>query len=93
MAVSSNGNLLGVCLNGSLTRNHDEGEKSELDKAENCTDPKFKKILQLLSTVEEKADVFAHFPEVESILDIKILSVDESCRGQGICKALIDNTM
>ena len=33
------------------------------------------------------------YPNVDRVMDIKIISVDESFRGQGVCKALIDKTM
>lgn len=92
MAVSPTGYLLGVSLNGSISRDGDENENSKESSIESCANPKFKKILQLLSTVTKLSDVFGHFPTAEKILDIRILSVDESCRGQGICKALIDKT-
>ncbi len=88
MAVSSSGHLLGVCLNGIVTREKD-GNSKDINQ---CSNPKFKKILQFLSTVTKRADVFGHFPNAEQILDIVILSVDESCRGQGICKALVEKT-
>ncbi|XP_065201618.1 arylalkylamine N-acetyltransferase 1-like isoform X1 [Planococcus citri] len=93
MAVSPSGYLLGVCLNGSLTRDSNENDNSKDHSIEDCANPKFKKILQLLSTVTKLSDVFGHFPTAEKILDLRILSVDESCRGQGIAKALIDKTI
>lgn len=92
MAVSPAGYLLGVCLNGSVTKASDENENSKEGSIEDCANPKFKKILKLLSTVTRLSNVFGHFPTVDKVLDIRIISVDESCRGQGICKALIDKT-
>jgi hypothetical protein len=92
-AISPAGFFVGICLNGLMTR-----EKLELEdtaKAEiikNCPNPKFKKILRLLTSLNKHSDVFGHFPQAQRILDIVILSVDENCRGQGICKALIEKT-
>lgn len=90
MAVSPSGYLLGVCLNGVLARAAEENEDTE-GLINGCSNPKFKKILRLLTTINKQSGVFAQFP-VDKILDIIILSVDESYRGQGICKALIERT-
>lgn len=92
-AVSRTGCFMGICLNGVLTR-----EGAELEDAttaeimKNCQNTKFKKILTLLTTLKKNSDVFRHCPQAQKVLDIVILSVDESYRGQGICKALIERT-
>lgn len=91
MAVSPSGYLLGVCLNGVLTRAAEEKVDIEGFQGD-CSNMKFKKILQLLTTINKKSGVFTQFPTADKILDIVILSVDESYRGQGICKALIERT-
>lgn len=87
MAVSPNGNLLGVCINGVLQR----GQKDD-DDDKPCSNPRFSKILNLLSTVYCQSDVFTQFPEVDKVLDIRVASVDDACRGHGIAKALFDRT-
>lgn len=88
MAVSSSGCIMAVSLNGILRRENYENTSNFDD----CTNPKFKKILQLLSTISKRSDVFGRYPNVDKILEIVILSVDESYRGQGICKALVERT-
>ncbi|KAG8338606.1 hypothetical protein J6590_000278 [Homalodisca vitripennis] len=90
MAVSPNGNILGVCINGTLTR--DEKSSENKNDEDECSNPKFRKILKLLSTVYRESNVFKQFPEVDKLLDIRVVSVDDSCRGQGIAKALFDKT-
>lgn len=53
-----------------------------------CKHPKFKKILTLMEHIESQFDVFKLYPEVNSFLDGKILSVNENYRGCGIAGKL-----
>lgn len=85
MAVDSNGDIVGITVNGVINR--DEPEE-EFD----CPNEKFSKILNLLETVDKQADVFGQFPDIDNLLLVKILSVDSSWRGRGIAKALVDRT-
>lgn len=90
-AVSPDGDLIGVVLNN-LTCKVD-GEKNN-ESEENAKDnTKFSDITTFLDKVEREADVFKKYPNIDRVMDIKIISVDESFRGQGVCKALIDKTM
>lgn len=86
MATSTAGEIVGICLNGVLSRDDPEEEDFQ------CPNKKFAKILKLLDFVDKEANVFGQFPDVEKILSLKILSVDGSWRGQGIAKALIDKS-
>lgn len=82
---------MGVVLN-SVTYKSDceqNNESEETPKEKN----KFSDITTLLDKVEREADVFGKYPNIDRVMDIKIISVDESFRGQGVCKALIDKTM
>jgi len=90
-AVSANGDLMGVILSSLTCR----GERGENNESENDPDDntKFNDITTLLDKVEREADVFTKYPNIDRVMDIKIISVDESFRGQGVCKALIDKTM
>lgn len=90
-AVSSNGDLIGVVLNN-LTYRVDREKNNENDE-DTKDNTKFNIITEFLDKVEREADVFQKFPNVDRVMDIKIISVDESFRGQGVCKALIDKTM
>lgn len=89
-AISLSGELIGVVLND-VTSKYDREENDTTDKDPDHT--KFHDITTLLDKVEREADVFSKYPDVDRIMDIKIISVDESFRGQGVCKALIDKTM
>lgn len=82
---------MGVVLN-SVTYKSDCGQnnKGEETPKENN---KFSDITTLLDKIEREADVFGKYPNIDRVMDIKIISVDESFRGQGVCKALIDKTM
>lgn len=80
---------MGVILNNVINR----GDKEENNEKDSGDKTKFNDITTLLDKVEQEADVFQKFPNVDRIMDIKIISVDESFRGQGVCKALINKTM
>lgn len=67
-------------------------EEVEPDYIKNCNSLKFKKILKLLHYVDQKADLFNRYPE-KKMIDIRIISVDNNWRGQGIAAALVDKTM
>lgn len=84
---------MGVILNNFMYKSNDEqNDESEKEpKTEDNT--KFNDITTLLDKVEREADVFNKFPTLNHVLDIKILAVDGSYRGQGVCKALINKTM
>jgi len=90
-AVSSDGDLIGVVLNNLTCRV--DGEKNNESKEDTKDNTKFNVITTFLDKVEREADVFKKYPNVDRVMDIKIISVDESFRGQGVCKALIDKTM
>lgn len=90
MAISPTGKILGVCING-IMRREDPSDDTN-DNSKDCPNQKFKKILDLLTTVGKESDVFKQFPEIDKVIDIRIISVDDSCRGQGIAKALLDKT-
>lgn len=55
--------------------------------------PKFKKIMGLMDLIDTKFDLFALYPEIESFVDGKILSVDPQYRGLGIAGQLTDKTI
>ncbi|XP_025423942.1 dopamine N-acetyltransferase-like isoform X2 [Sipha flava] len=92
MAVSQAGDIMGVILNNIMHRNEEE-EEEEDDEDDNCNDNlKFKEIVVLLDKIKKEADVFEQYPNVNRILEIKIVTVNEAYRGQGVCKALVDKT-
>lgn len=82
---------MGVILSSITCRN--DCQKNDQDEEELADNTKFNDITTLLDKVERETNVFGKYPNVNRIMDIKIISVDESFRGQGVCKALIDKTM
>lgn len=54
---------------------------------------KFKKIMGLMDLLDSKFDIFALYPDIESFVDGKILSVDPKYRGCGIAGHLTDKTI
>ncbi|XP_063217850.1 arylalkylamine N-acetyltransferase 1-like, partial [Bacillus rossius redtenbacheri] len=86
---ASTGQLVGVCLNGL----DEPGHLPEMEaKVAGCKNTKFRKILGLLASVEQGADIFTRFPDVRKVLEVRIMSVDASWRGRGIAKALLDRS-
>ncbi|PNF13874.1 hypothetical protein B7P43_G11475 [Cryptotermes secundus] len=89
MALSATGKVVGVSLNGS----HEPGHLDEMqENADNCPNPRFRKILQLLVAVERGSEVFSKFPDVDRLVEVRILSVDTAVRGRGIAKALLEKS-
>jgi len=90
MAVSQTGDIMGVILNNIMHR--DDVEEDDED-GETCNDNlKFKDIVVLLDKIKREADVFTQYENVNRVLEIKIVTVNEAYRGQGVCKALVDKT-
>lgn len=56
-----------------------------------CTNPKFKKILRLLRYVDKRVNADGQFRDL-NIMEVRIISVDTNCRGQGIAKTLLEKT-
>ncbi|KAK6645366.1 hypothetical protein RUM43_001642 [Polyplax serrata] len=79
--LESTGEVVGVVLNGI--------------KAERCTklynDPKLQKIFDFLGGVDEDVEALNNY-NVNSILELKILSVDMKFRGRGIAGRLYEIT-
>lgn len=90
-AVSSDGNLMGVILSSPTLRNNSEQNNDCDEELEDNS--KFSDIVKFLYEVERGTDVFNKYPDIDRIMDIKIISVDESYRCQGVCRALINRTM
>lgn len=54
---------------------------------------KFKKIMGLMDFIDSKFNIFSLYPDIESFVDGKILSVDPKYRGLGIAGQLTDKTI
>jgi GNAT superfamily N-acetyltransferase len=89
MAVSASGKVIGVALNGSQEPGHLEEMEAYADS---CPHPRFRKILQLLAAVDRASDVFGKFPDVDKLVEVRILSVDSAVRGRGIAKVLLEKS-
>jgi GNAT superfamily N-acetyltransferase len=90
MAVSADGRIVGVILNG----HHDPGHQEEIERnADTCTHPRFRNILELLAAVDRASDVFGKFPDIDKLVEVRILSVDTTMRGRGIAKALLEKSV
>ncbi|GAB0098972.1 uncharacterized protein DMENIID0001_147870 [Sergentomyia squamirostris] len=88
MAVTDEGKIAGVVLNGILRR----GEVAEaLDALKGTQDERFKKIFTLLYEANLKVDFFDEFA-VGKLFEIRILSVDNKFRGKGLAKKLLQKS-
>lgn len=89
IAESPDGDVVGACLNGC----HVPGQMDQMEaEVESCPNPKFRKILRLLASLERRADVFGKFPEVSELLEIRVIAVDAVWRGKGVATALLKQT-
>jgi GNAT superfamily N-acetyltransferase len=85
---NSEGNIVGVCLNGFLRPGEILKAKESLEK---CQDESFKKIFNLLYNENLKFDLF-EMHKVDKIFEYRILSVDKDYRGKGLAKKLIERS-
>lgn len=76
--------MIGVVLNGILLRGDIE---EALNNVNQLKDERTKKIFRLLYEQNLKLNLFKRF-NVDKIFEIRILSVDEKYRGQGLAKEL-----
>lgn len=76
-------------LNGALRPGDTESSLNTL--LANISDPKFKKIFQLLYSENLKLNLFERY-QVDRIFEIRILSVDTEFRGQGLAKKLLQHS-
>nr|XP_036676107.1 dopamine N-acetyltransferase isoform X1 [Drosophila suzukii] len=81
--------IAGVVLNGILKP--DDTAKA-LEKLDSSGDAHFRKIFEMLHRHNLKHNLFEHF-DVESMFDVRILSVDSSYRGQGIANELVKRSV
>ncbi|XP_017067647.1 dopamine N-acetyltransferase [Drosophila eugracilis] len=81
--------IAGVVLNGILKP---RDTAKALDKLGSNGDEDFQKIFKLLHCHNIKHNLFEHF-DVDSVFDVRILSVDSSYRGQGIANELVKRSV
>lgn len=82
---------MGVILNEILYKNNEKPNHRNYENEEE-TSNKFEEFMALFQKVEKESDVFGKYPEINRIMDIKIVTVNEVFRGQGVCTALFDKT-
>lgn len=87
-ALNSDGQMIGLIINGLMHKNAVEEEDEEP-----CQHPQFAIILRMMSFVDTQFNIFDRFPQFERGLDAKIMSVNDAYRGVGICKALTQRTI
>ncbi|KAG5676125.1 hypothetical protein PVAND_005978 [Polypedilum vanderplanki] len=90
-AVNSNGEIVGVFLNGIIRKPEPNDEPVLL--ASKTNHEKFKIIMQLMDYIDSKFSIFDLYPDIEAFIDGKILAVDPRYRGYGIAGQLTDKTI
>lgn len=68
-------------------------DEPEPSYAADCKHPKFKKILTLMEYIDAHFSLFNLYPDINSYLDAKILSVNSNYRGYGIAGKLMERTI
>ncbi|KAE9537685.1 hypothetical protein AGLY_006708 [Aphis glycines] len=90
MAVSTEtGELIGASLNSPMFRGN---EIQEIGEENNEKSSKYNDIMGLLDKAERDTDIFGKYPNIDRIMELKIITVNEAYRGQGICKALVNKS-
>ncbi|XP_060873743.1 arylalkylamine N-acetyltransferase 1-like isoform X2 [Metopolophium dirhodum] len=88
-AVSRVGDLIGVISNEIMARDSEELSNCSSDITEDQEGSvKFKEFMTLFKKIEQESDIFERYPDVNRVMDIKVVAVNEAFRGQGVCKAL-----
>lgn len=88
MAVDDNNRVVGVTLNGVLRRGDVEQAQEALKSSH---DERFKKIFSFLYGANLQSNLFEEL-HVDKLFEIRILSVDSACRGQGLATKLMQES-
>jgi len=90
MAISAEtGEMMGASLNTTLCR---DNEIKKFGDENNDKSSKYNDIMVFLDKAERDVDVFGQYPNINRIMELKIITVNEAHRGQGVCKALINKS-
>lgn len=90
MAVSKTGDMMGVILNRIMHR--DENVETDGDNNINATTSNLSEIQMFLEKLKRDANVLAHYPNVERVLEIEYVAVNDAYRGRNVCKGLVDKS-
>lgn len=89
MAVSETGEIMGAILNSVMSKEDYLIQQYGDENFEPSS--RFDDIEVLLNKVRRDIDLFGQYPniDVDRIMELKLISVNEAYRGQGVCKALV----
>ncbi|CAG4951004.1 unnamed protein product [Parnassius apollo] len=90
-AIDSEGKIVGVIVNGVCPLKEEDGNDL-LTQARNCQNPKFQRILYILSRREEGARLWEKFPEDDKLVEIKVAATIPQWRRRGIMNILVKKT-
>ncbi|CAK1543195.1 unnamed protein product [Leptosia nina] len=87
--VDDQGKLAGVVINGVVTRE----EVDYTDKSEDCSHPKFKRILKLLGHLDREARIWDKLPvNCNKVMEVRIASTHPDWRGRGLMRVLCEES-
>ncbi|XP_050677534.1 arylalkylamine N-acetyltransferase 1-like [Leptidea sinapis] len=84
-ALDEDGNIVGVLINGVTPVAEDHELKILL---ENCKNPKFKKVLQILVLRDKEARIWEKYPQEKDMLEVKIAATAPEARNRGVMTIL-----
>ncbi|KAL4715618.1 hypothetical protein ACJJTC_006197 [Scirpophaga incertulas] len=90
-AVSKQGRIVGVTISG-VSPLHDRNGTDMLKQAEQCKNPKFQKILYILTQREEGARLWERYPDEKEMVEVHVAATDENWRKLGIMNKLMEET-
>ncbi|XP_022182153.1 dopamine N-acetyltransferase-like [Myzus persicae] len=88
MAISAEtGEMMGAALNSTVCRSDEIKKYGDENKSS-----KYNDIMVVLDKAGRETNVFGQYPNVDRMMELKIITVNEEYRGLGICKALINKS-
>ncbi|XP_060870316.1 arylalkylamine N-acetyltransferase 1-like [Metopolophium dirhodum] len=88
MAISvDTGEMMGAALNSTVCRSNEIKQYGDENKSS-----KYNDIMVILDKAGRETDVFGQYPNIDRMMELKIITVNEEYRGLGICKALINKS-
>ncbi|KAJ0176014.1 hypothetical protein K1T71_008188 [Dendrolimus kikuchii] len=91
-ALDSDGNIVGVIINGVCPLKEDQNDNVFLSQAQRCTNPKFQKILYILAKREDGSRLWEKFPDETVLVEVKVAATDPKWRRRGIMNELVKVT-
>ncbi|XP_045499786.1 arylalkylamine N-acetyltransferase 1-like [Colias croceus] len=86
-AIDADGKIIGVLINGISAVDYPIDYDTMIA---NCTNPKFKKILNILLIREQNAQLAKRYPNENKLFEVKLAATDSNWRNKGIMNKLME---